>query len=335
MPYGITIKQFVVSTSMAFSSLLMGSIVVHAIMQPSLQQPDFTDEVEARQRAIRRGVGLVMRDDKETSVVVAPPMSSAQDVFSEDPHYPSAGSFPTTQGSAGSKYSRKDYWDLDQILQDEQLIDTRLVDTAYGLGWMNSQAAEVESYQRRREDEDPEGEGDENMSQAENRPVGGQSGDEGSANHLPADCKLSLPLWIAEGLYLRRFVEIEEVPSIFNANMQGLMTLEATVMRLDQKSFYYFEIGMRLAALLGLHTLMERLLKGMFERSRNIFDVAQTQIVGADQEKRMQVLMDFMTRSEREIFQQGVMVAGEYDLFRSGQLSRVRQSAVHIAPRRD
>ncbi|KAF4759013.1 hypothetical protein FOZ63_032408 [Perkinsus olseni] len=54
MPYGITIKQFVVSTSMAFSSLLMGSIVVHAIMQPSLQQPDFTDEVEARQRAIRR-----------------------------------------------------------------------------------------------------------------------------------------------------------------------------------------------------------------------------------------------------------------------------------------
>ncbi|EER02220.1 conserved hypothetical protein [Perkinsus marinus ATCC 50983] len=38
----------------------------------------------------------------------------------------------------------------------------------------------------------------------------------------------------------------------------------------------------------------------MFERARNIFDVAQTQIVGADQEKKMQVLMDFMTRSERE-----------------------------------
>ncbi|KAF4711161.1 hypothetical protein FOZ62_021131, partial [Perkinsus olseni] len=66
---------------------------------------------------------------------------------------------------------------------DEQLIDTRLVDTAYGLGWMNSQAAEVESYQRRREDEDADGE-DENMSQAENRPAGGQSGDEGSANHV-------------------------------------------------------------------------------------------------------------------------------------------------------
>lgn len=50
-------------------------------------------------------------------------------------------------------------------------------------------------------------------------------------------------MWIAEGLYLRRFVEvgrphlalqlivirqIEEVPSIFNAKMQGLMTLEAS-----------------------------------------------------------------------------------------------------------
>ncbi|KAF4726618.1 hypothetical protein FOZ63_030869 [Perkinsus olseni] len=76
MPYGITIKQFVVSTSMAFSSLLMGSIVVHAIMQPSLQQPDFTDEVEARQRAIRR----VQEEEllRTTGVPSSPSQSSAQ-----------------------------------------------------------------------------------------------------------------------------------------------------------------------------------------------------------------------------------------------------------------
>ncbi|KAF4678015.1 GINS complex subunit 3 (Psf3) [Perkinsus chesapeaki] len=246
--------------------------------------------------------------------------SFTQDVFSEDPVFSSgsvrtdttaSGGFQYTGGGGGAKYARKDYWDLDQILQDEQLIDCRLIDTAYGLGWMNTRAAEG---------------------------VAGNassSGAEGDANHLPADCKLSFPLWIAEGLYLRRFVEIEEVPAIFNNKMQGLMTLEASVMRLDQKSFYYFEVGMRLAALLGLHTLMERLLRGMFDRTRNIFDVAQTQIVGADQEKRMQVLMDFMTRSEREIFHQGVITAGEYDLFRNGELSRVRQSAVHIAPRKE
>ncbi|EER06659.1 hypothetical protein Pmar_PMAR019417 [Perkinsus marinus ATCC 50983] len=214
--------------------------------------------------------------------------STSQDVFSEDPNYSSVSGTQSSAAAGGGKYSRKDYWDLDQILQDEQLIDCRLIDTAYGLGWMNSQAAEVHSYQQQQQQQS-EGD-DENMSQAENndRASTGQSG-AADGNHLPADCKLSLPMWIAEGLYLRRFVEIEEVPSIFNAKMQGLMTLEASVMRLDQKSFYYFEIGMRLAALLGLHSLMERLLKGMFERARNIFDVAQTQIVGADQEKKMHV----------------------------------------------
>ncbi|KAF4746622.1 hypothetical protein FOZ62_002775, partial [Perkinsus olseni] len=107
---------------------------------------------------------------------------------------------------------------------------------------------------------------------ADNGPSGGEWGNEWSVSHvriprpinsvlkgvleLPAACKLSLPLWIGEGLYLRRFVQIE-LPPMFNADIQGLRVLNpsvdpiARVMRLNQKSFYYFEVGMRVAALLG------------------------------------------------------------------------------------
>lgn len=53
MPYGASPKEFAVTLIAAFVSAAAGSSIVHAIMRPNEAPVDFSDEVEARSRAIR------------------------------------------------------------------------------------------------------------------------------------------------------------------------------------------------------------------------------------------------------------------------------------------
>ena len=53
MPYGASPKEFTVTVVAAFLSAAAGSSLVHAIMKPNEAPVDFSDEVEARSRAIR------------------------------------------------------------------------------------------------------------------------------------------------------------------------------------------------------------------------------------------------------------------------------------------
>lgn len=53
MPYGASPKEFAVTLVAAFMSAAAGSSLVHAIMKPNEAPVDFSDEVEARSRAIR------------------------------------------------------------------------------------------------------------------------------------------------------------------------------------------------------------------------------------------------------------------------------------------
>jgi hypothetical protein len=53
MPYGASPKEFTVTIMAAFLSAAAGSSLVHAIMKPNEAPVDFSDEVEARSRAIK------------------------------------------------------------------------------------------------------------------------------------------------------------------------------------------------------------------------------------------------------------------------------------------
>jgi len=53
MPYGASPKEFTVTIMAAFLSAAAGSSLVHAIVKPNEAPVDFSDEVEARSRAIR------------------------------------------------------------------------------------------------------------------------------------------------------------------------------------------------------------------------------------------------------------------------------------------
>ncbi len=53
MPYGASPKEFGITLLAAFVSAAAGSSLVHAIMRPNEAPVDFSDEVEARSRAIK------------------------------------------------------------------------------------------------------------------------------------------------------------------------------------------------------------------------------------------------------------------------------------------
>lgn len=54
MPYGASPREFGLTLAAAFLSAAAGSSLVHAIMKPSEEPADFSDEVEARSRAVRQ-----------------------------------------------------------------------------------------------------------------------------------------------------------------------------------------------------------------------------------------------------------------------------------------
>lgn len=53
MPYGASPREFGITVLAAFMSAAAGSSLVHVIMKPNETNMDFSDEVEARSRAIR------------------------------------------------------------------------------------------------------------------------------------------------------------------------------------------------------------------------------------------------------------------------------------------
>jgi hypothetical protein len=59
MPYGASPKEFALTLAAAFLSAAAGSSLVHVIMKPNEAPVDFSDEVEARSRAIREIQGQI------------------------------------------------------------------------------------------------------------------------------------------------------------------------------------------------------------------------------------------------------------------------------------
>jgi hypothetical protein len=53
MPYGVAPKEFTITLLAAFASAAIGSSLVHAVMKPNEAPVDFSDEVDARSRALR------------------------------------------------------------------------------------------------------------------------------------------------------------------------------------------------------------------------------------------------------------------------------------------
>lgn len=92
---------------------------------------------------------------------------------------------------------------------------------------------------------------------------------------LKAGAKVEVPFWFAQGFVRRNNFELE-LPSIFGASAQEDLQRDPAVCRLNDKSSYYFEIGIRVATLLKKNELVEDLFRGFNARWKEIVKLFQS-----------------------------------------------------------
>ncbi|CAE7660410.1 gins3, partial [Symbiodinium sp. CCMP2456] len=123
----------------------------------------------------------------------------------------------------------KDYWDIDEILAEEQEVMMRSNYDIWGGGVLYP-------------------------SSGNSRP-----------RDLKAGVKVAAPFSVARMLALRNVVELE-LPVIFAEEMQESLRADPLVCRLGEKSPYYFEAGMKIAGQLKLAQLEEALVEAFRRR---------------------------------------------------------------------
>jgi len=89
---------------------------------------------------------------------------------------------------------------------------------------------------------------------------------------LKEGAKIQIPYWLAQGFVRRNSMELE-TPNIYGPTAQEDLSRDPTVCRLSDKSLYYFEVGVRIASLLKDNDLLRRLSDGLLERWREVVNL--------------------------------------------------------------
>jgi len=121
-------------------------------------------------------------------------------------------------------------------------------------------------------------------------------------NSLPVESRVDLPFWLGQELKVRNYVRIEP-PKFYGLKMRDELRAGAESINLREFSYYYFEVGMRLAiALMDKDLLLNLRQAFVGERYRKILVRALSQGTQDD-------LADFsqtLTSSELLIFRAGL-----------------------------
>jgi len=123
-----------------------------------------------------------------------------------------------------------DYWDLDDILSEQQEIFCRPLHDIVSGGMLQSIAGEA----AREKD-------------------------------LAQGTKIKLPFWLAQTFVRRSTIELD-LPIPYNETIQEDLERDAIVCRIGDKSQYYFEIGIKIASFLHDAKLSENLLNALEQR---------------------------------------------------------------------
>mmetsp|Transcript_16557 Transcript_16557/g.51888 ORF Transcript_16557/g.51888 Transcript_16557/m.51888 type:complete len:225 (-) Transcript_16557:327-1001(-) len=121
-----------------------------------------------------------------------------------------------------------DFWDIDEILAEQEEITVRPIHDVVGGGLLYST----------------------NMAARPDLTVG---------------AKVQVPFWLAQG-FARRNTADFDLPTIYGQAAQEDLQRDPTVCRLGNKSEYYFEIGMRIASLQRDQGLADDLMNGLLVR---------------------------------------------------------------------
>lgn len=84
---------------------------------------------------------------------------------------------------------------------------------------------------------------------------------------------MTVPYWLAEKLYRRNAVELD-LPATFDEAIQETLQTDPAVCRLGDKSYHYFEVGMKLAFLMKNPKLQEILINAYVQRFNTLLSLS-------------------------------------------------------------
>ncbi|CAK8994982.1 unnamed protein product [Durusdinium trenchii] len=130
-----------------------------------------------------------------------------------------------------------DYWDIDEILAEEQDVVIKTFHDVAGGGFLY--------------------------------PCTGAA----KPRDLKEGAKVVVPYWLAQKLVRRNAVELD-LPVIFDEATQETLQTDPAVCRLGEKSRYYFEVGLKLAYLTKNFKLQEILVNAYIQRYHDLMTLS-------------------------------------------------------------
>jgi hypothetical protein len=101
---------------------------------------------------------------------------------------------------------KRGYWDIDDILADEEPIMVQVTKTIKGAGFLNPESEELD---------------------------------------LNEHTRFTIPLWLAENMATRELAKIE-VPKIFGESYLNILEADPRIISLKDRSNYFFEVATKL-----------------------------------------------------------------------------------------
>jgi hypothetical protein len=143
-------------------------------------------------------------------------------------------------------------------------------------------------------------------------------------NNLPVETRVDLPFWLGQELEARKYIKIE-TPKFYGLKMRDELRAGAESINLREFSYYYFEMGIRLAIALRDDDLLRNLRQAFVgERYRKI-------MVRALAQSNQDDLADFsqtLTSSELSLFRAGLRATQNVQLWRRMESSLLKSSSI-------
>jgi len=189
-----------------------------------------------------------------------------------------------------------DYWDLDQIMAENEKINSIFLVNATDLGHLD--ANHMKNH---------------------------------SSTDIEANTKVELPLWLALPLSSSKIVDTE-IPKYYGEQFKRSLRAEPMVLNLQEKSFYYYENGLVYAFLFNDLILSRILANAFMARFRAIIDRALYKSTEANEE--LSSFVKKLSKLEKVIYFQGKRSVNEYAGWKNREFEKMSVSEVLVKPKK-
>lgn len=139
---------------------------------------------------------------------------------------------------------------------------------------------------------------------------------------LEQGTKLKLPVWVAEIFFKKAIISIT-LPSFFKPRFRENILADPSVIHLNGRCSYYYELGMKLAVEFGQLSIADFLEKTFTHRFQDILDMSQNTVA-----PKVDKFYPRLTEMERQIFDRKISSCKKYLQWKKEGMPRLKTSQV-------